>query len=156
MAVLALSFLLTGTDSGWNEEDRFRLLVGHNPSDRPLLAGPLVSADVSRAGVVEAEEAVEEEGVEGRLSADWDRLGKEEVAIVGFWVAFGDGYLLGVLGVEGASGLLLEITSFVRGLRIGLLAFLFRGESDFNFREELRGSTLQPSINFFFQTKPHW
>lgn len=111
-----MSFLLTGTDSGWNEEDRFRLLVGHNLSDKPLLAGPLVSADVSCAGVVEGEEAVEEEGVEGRLSADWDRLGKEEVAIVGFLVAFGDGYLLGVLGVEGVSGLLLEITSFVNGL----------------------------------------
>jgi hypothetical protein len=167
MGVLALSFLLTGTDSSWNEGDRFLLFVGHILSDGPLLTGPEVSADASHAGVVEHEVVTEEEGVEGRLSADWAllgkeevegrlsadwaRLGKEKVVVVGFRVAFGDGYLLGVLGVEGVSSLL-EVTSFRSGFRIGLLAFLFCVKSNFDFG----GPVLQPSMNFFFQTKPHW
>lgn len=99
-----------------------------------------LSADWARLG---------KEEVEGRLSADWGRLGKEEVAVVGFRVAFGEGYLLGVLGVEGLSSLLLEITSLGRGLRIGLLTFLFCGKSNFDFRD----SVLQPSMNFFLSNK---
>jgi hypothetical protein len=164
MGILTLSFLLTGTDSSWNEGDRFLLLVGHIPSDGPLLTGPDISADVSNDGVVEREDDVEEEGVEGRLSADWARLGREEVegrlsadwarlgkekaAVVWFRVAFGDGYLLGVLGVEIVSSLL-EVTSFGPGFRIGLLAFLFCDKSNFDFG----GSVLQTSMNFFLSSQ---